>query len=39
MFLQSASQELRHPPSIAWYALFQETIVICGVALVLAFVF
>ena len=38
MFLQSASQELRNPPSIAWRMLFQEALVVGAVAMVMAFV-
>jgi len=38
MFLQSASQELRNPPSITWRTLFQEALVVGAIAMVMALV-
>jgi len=35
MFVQSASQELRNPPSVAWRTLIVEALVFVGVAMAL----
>jgi hypothetical protein len=36
MFVQSASHELRNPPSVVWRALVVETLVVVGVAMLMA---
>jgi hypothetical protein len=35
MFVQSASQELRNPPSVAWRALLVETVVFVAIAMLM----
>lgn len=35
MFVQSASQELRNPPTVAWRPLLLEAVVFVGVAILI----